>query len=343
MLYVFYGPDAFRAREALQDLRHELDSDGNLAANTLWLDGRGLTLADLRTACHSASFFAASRLVIVEDLLARFGGARRRSRAPRRAASEAGAGTPFDQFVDVLTSLPPTTHAVLIDEQAPAAFLEAVAGEADVRVFAVLTGMDLRAWAAQRARDRGADLSRAALDRLTALIDGGHLGDLAQEIDKLATYAAGRRIEPEDIDALVSAAVQFRTWDLTDAVIAGRADRALAVLQAMHGREFAPQMLIFMLTRQLRQLVLAQALAARGVRSDDMGARLGLSGFPLRKVIEQASRFPPANLEAAYRRMLATDVAVKTGVFDVEVALDMLIVELATLARPAPRSRGRRG
>ena len=336
MLYVFYGPDRFRAREALQELRAQLDRDGNLAANTVRLEGRGLTPADLRAACHAASFFAESRLVIVEGLQARFSGARRRDRGSRRAGSEAA--TLFDQFLDVVLTLPPTTEVVLLDESASSAFLEAVQGSATVRQFGVLKGVEGRVWAAERARARGADFSGAALDRLVNLIDGNHLGELAQEIDKLATYADGRRVEPEDVDAMVSAAVEHQTWDLTDAVIAGRGDRALAVFQAMDARHFAPQVLIFMLTRQVRLLLLAQALAQEGARSDEVGARLGLSGFPLRKVVEQAGRFPAANVETAYRRLLATDVAVKTGVLDVTLALEMLIVELAELARPSRRT-----
>src|SRR3989304_1529732 len=85
MIYVLYGPDQFRAREELRRIRAELDRDGNLAHNTLRLEGRGpssgsgrsLTPAELRAACHTASFFAEDRLVIVEGLQGRFGGFRR--------------------------------------------------------------------------------------------------------------------------------------------------------------------------------------------------------------------------------------------------------------------------
>ena len=62
MLYLLYGPDRFRAREELRAIRGELDRDGNLAHNTTRLEG-GTTPAELRAACHAASFFAESRLV----------------------------------------------------------------------------------------------------------------------------------------------------------------------------------------------------------------------------------------------------------------------------------------
>jgi DNA polymerase III delta subunit len=50
-------------------------------------------------------------------------------------------------------------------------------------------------------------------------------------------------------------------------------------------------------------------------------------------VVEQASRYQPDQLESAYRRLLETDVAVKTGVMDVDTALELLIVDLTELAK----------
>ena len=343
MIYVLYGPDQFRAREELKRIRAELDRDGNLAHNTQRLEGRSLTPAELRAACHTASFFAEDRLVIVEGLQARFGaGGRRGARRGRTSArpealegrgARGSAADELDQFVEVLKGLPPTTTVVLLDEQASPALLEALTGEATAREFAVLRGDALRQWAGQRARAQGADLAPPALERLVSLVDGYHLGELAQEIDKLATYAAGRTVGVSDVDELVSGAVQYQVWDLTDAAIEGRGERALAVLRAMDAHDYPPQLLVFMLTRQYRQLILVQSLLREGLGAEQIGGQLGVQGYPLRKAIDQASRYPADRLEAAYRCLLATDVAVKRGVLEVDTALELLIAELAELAR----------
>ena len=338
MLHVLYGPDQFRAWEAAQAIRAGLDRDGNLAHNTARLEARGLTPGDLRAACQTASFFAEDRLVLIQGLQGRFGGFRRRRGRAGARATETG-GSDLDQFVDVLTNLPPTTTVILLDEQSSAAFLEALGDHAKVRQFANLRGGELRQWAVDRLRAQGATATPPAMERLLSLIDGAHLGELAQEIDKLATYAGGRPIEAGDIDALVSGALQYQIWNLTDAVIEGRGDRALSVLRAMDARDQPPQLLIFMLTRQYRQLLLAQTLLRQGLSAPQLGSQLGLQNYPLRKVIDQASRYDAERLEAAYRRLLQTDVAVKTGVLDVDTALQLLIVDLAELARPPRRSR----
>jgi DNA polymerase-3 subunit delta len=342
MLYVFHGPDRFSAREELDAIRHELDRDGNLGHNTTWLEARGLALGDLLAACHTHSFFAEPRLVIIEGLLGRFSGAQRRGRRAGRVREGAPASE-AEQFLEALANLPETTTVVLLEETPPKALLDALPEGAIIREFRLKKAGEVRSWAALRVKASGASIAPAALNRLAELIDGANLGQLAQEIDKLATYANGRQIDVADVDALVSAALAYKYYDLTDAVIAGRADRALKVIQGMDDREQPPELLLFMLTRQYRQLLLAQALLREGMSTPQIGARLGIAHpFALSKVIDQATRYPAARLEDSYRRLLRADVAIKTGALDAPVALDLLVTELAQNARAGrPATAGR--
>ena len=343
MLYVFHGADQFRARDELQKVRRELDKDGNLAHNTVRFEGtdvRSLTPAGLRAACHTASFFAEDRLVIVEGLLGKLSGARRRSTSTRRSrSSEDGAASELDQYLDVLNNLPETTTVVLIDENAPKAFLDGIDGKAREKKFEIFKGDQLRGWAAERVRAQGATFAAGALDRLVSLIDGKHVGELASEIDKLITYTNGRTVEMRDVDDMVSGAIAYETWDLTDAVIDGRTDRALGVVKKMMAeKDYPPIRLSSTLIWQYRRLMLVQGMLKEGLSASQIGGNLGLApgSFPLRKAIEQASRYPADRLEQAYRWLLENDVAVKTGVMDADASLEMLVVSLAELAR-SPR------
>lgn len=342
MLYVFYGADQFRAREELSRIRREMDRDGNLLHNTVRFEGtdvRSLKPADLRSACHTASFFAENRLVIIEGLLGRLGGTRRRrtSSGRTRPRNESSAASEAEEFLDVLANLPETTTVVLLDENVSDGLRTELEGMGTVRQFAVLRGDQLRGWAAERVRAQGATFAAGALDRLVSLIDGAHLGELASEVDKLVTYANGRQVQVQDIDDMVSGAVQYQTWDLTDAVIEGRTDRALGVLRRMDSKSQPAQLLSYMLVRQYRQLILAQAYLRDGMSAPQIGSQMGLQGFVLKKIIDQASRYQADRLETAYRRLLENDVAVKTGVMDADAAFDMLIVSLAELARTGQR------
>ena len=81
-----------------------------------------------------------------------------------------------------------------------------------------------------------------------------------------------------------------------------------------------------------------QALIGEGRSRAQVGAELGIGHpFVLDKVMEQVGRLGPAALEAAYRRLFETDVAVKTGVLDAPLALEILIVDLASMVTPRRR------
>jgi DNA polymerase-3 subunit delta len=110
----------------------------------------------------------------------------------------------------------------------------------------------------------------------------------------------------------------------------------------MDARDQPPQMLTYMLVRQYRQLLLAQSLLREGMSQPQIEAHLGLHGYPLKKVIDQATRYPAPALEAAYRRLLESDVAVKTGVLDAGPALEVLVVSLAELAHSPRRTAASR-
>jgi DNA polymerase-3 subunit delta len=347
VLYVFHGEDEFRAHEALRELRKQLDRDGNLAHNTVTFDEkdvRSLTPAALRAASHTASFFEETRLVIIEGLLKRLaGGGRRRGRRTRGAAEPGAPSSEADEFIDVLSALPDSTTVVLMDASV-GNLLDALPEGTAVRAFPRFRNAnELRGWAAERAKVAGASFASGALERMLMQFDGAHTGEMAGEIDKLVTYAAGRAITAEDVDELVSGARNYEYWDLTDAVIDGRADKALNVLHRMNAKDQPPQLLTYMLIRQYRQILLAQSLLREGMSQSQIGAQLGIrSAYPLQKVIEQASRYPAEALEAAYRRLLESDVAVKTGVIDADAALEVLVVSLAELARSPRRAAVRR-
>jgi DNA polymerase III subunit delta len=344
MLYILHGADQFRLREELNKIRASMDTDGNLAHNTVRLEARGLSVADLQAACQSASFFAENRLVIIEGLQARFSGARR---GRRPVAGKEASNSEIDAFIAVLGDLPPTTTVILVDETS-GALNEALSANATVKAFAILkddrNGRNLTGWAENRIRERGADFHPLALNRLVSLIDGAHLGELANEIDKLATYALGRQVTVADVDELTSSAMETMIWDLTDAVVDGRGDRALGVLQRMNAKDHPPMVLMATLRTQYRRLMLTKSLQLEGVNSaqaiaDKLGMRMG---YPVEKLMTNASRYPADRLDTAYRKLLEADVNVKTGVLDVDTVLPALIVELTELSRPQRPTAARR-
>ena len=56
-------------------------------------------------------------------------------------------------------------------------------------------------------------------------------------------------------------------------------------------------------------------------------------------MLEQAGRYPPARLEASYRRLLEADASIKAGIYREELALELLVRDLAHVAAVRPAGR----
>jgi DNA polymerase-3 subunit delta len=203
-----------------------------------------------------------------------------------------------------------------------------LAGKAEVRTFPLLKDAKLRQWIRNRVDGEGGIISFQAVDLLTKLV-GSNLWIMLSEIDKLVSFTAGRRIEEEDVKSLVSYAQEVSVFAMIDAILEFKAETAEQLLQQLLRRGAAPAYLLFMLDRQFRMIIRARELKNEGMPETEIQHKLGLfSEFALRKTLEQAGRYSLPRLKEVYHRLLETDLSIKTGRYDGELALNLLVAEL---------------
>lgn len=328
--YVFHGADEFTRAETLADFKRRLGPPDTVDLNTTILDGGTLTLAKLRHACDAIPFLAEKRLVIVEGLLTRL--APRKDRELSTSQREL-----LTTLADYLPRLPETTRLVFIeDKPLPArhSMLRLARQEERgyVKRFDPPDAKVLPRWIEKRVRKYGGEIEPQAAQQLAAVV-GTDLRLLDQEIIKLVTYTqsptGGQAITIADIEAVVPYAQAAVVFDLVDAL--GRRDGRTAA-QTLHRLLDAgehPLGLLAMIVRQFRLLIQVKELKAERATPRDIAKTLRLHPFPARKLHTQATHFTAAQLEAVYRHLLDTDVAIKTGKIDPEVALDLLVAGLA--------------
>jgi len=203
-----------------------------------------------------------------------------------------------------------------------------LSGRAEVKSFPLLKTTELRQWVEKRVAGEGGSISSQAVTLLVRLV-GSNLWIMAGEIDKLLLFATGRRIEEEDVQAVVSYTQQDSVFTMVDAIIGFKARLAEKLLQQLLQRGASPAYLLVMLSRQIRLVVRAKELTNQRESETEIRNRLGLtSEFAVRKTVEQANQYSLPRLKRVYRRLLETDLSIKTGKYDGELALDILIAEL---------------
>ena len=335
MLHVFYGEDSFSVRQRLDELRSSLDGDGMLTSNTTVLDGAKTSLAEVTAACDTVPFLSAHRLVIVEGLLSRLGGAGRGRRGGRPPAA-AAAWLPLVEYV---SRMPPSTDLVLIDGkvQGENALRDALKGKGDIREFRPLSTPAVEGWVRRRAQSLGLTLSAGAVKLLVENV-GNDLWAMAGELEKLSVYAGGRPVGEDDVRDLVSDVSELEVWSLLDAIVEGRSAAALKLLGRLFAKGKNASYILSMIQWQYRRLALTREMLETGATSRQIGERLGAKPFPVEKLLEQAPRYPPARLRAAFRRLLEADLHIKRGIYRDELALELLVNDLAAAPRPVPRA-----
>jgi len=333
--YVFHGADEFTRAETLAGFKRRLGPPDTVDLNTTLLDGRTITLAELRHACDTIPFLAEKRLVIVEGWLTRLTPRKgRESSKPRPGSAKSAQKEVLAALADYLPHLPETTRLVFVEDKAlPAQHPILRLAQREERGYAKRfdppDAKTLPRWIEKRARKHSGEIEPPAARQLAAVV-GTDLRLLDQEIGKLVTYTnAERAITEADINEVVPYAQAAIVFDLVDALGHRDGRTAARTLHRLLDAGEHPLGLLAMIVRQFRLLIQVKELKDEGASPRDIAQALKLHPFPTRKLHNQATHFTAAQLEAVYRHLLDTDVAIKTGKIEAEVALDLLVAGLA--------------
>ena len=326
MIYLIYGEDSLSVEEMLASLRADAGSDELYDVNTTTLDGASVSLAELEAAWSTIPFLADRRTVMVRGLLARMergrGGGSARSRGIE------------DEWTDIgerLAHVPESSDVIFVDAAVNRGnpLLRAIRSLAQVHEFRLPSVREMPGWVRQRADRLGAAIEPSAISALVDAI-GNDTRLINMELQKLALYRSDGMIRRQDVEAMVSYVREANIFAAVDAALEGRAGIALRLVHQLLDAGRPPTYLITMLARQVRFLIVAKDMKARGFQQDEIGRKLSISGYPLTKTMQQEGRFNAARLVEIHRRLIEADLSIKTGAADEEMALDALIVALST-------------
>jgi len=157
-----------------------------------------------------------------------------------------------------------------------------------------LNAQEFTAWIQQRMRARGLEPTAEAVALLSDRMEGNLLA-CRQEIEKLYLLQGEGVVDAEAILALVADNARYDVFALVDSALSGEASRSVRILQGLRAEGVVPQIILWAVSRELRQLAaMAAAVAA---------------GQPVQAVVARYRIWPPARkslLAAALRRLPLT-------------------------------------
>ena len=334
VVYLFHGEDEFGIAQSVSELEARLGDPSIASMNTARLDGRSISLEELRLATNAAPFLGSRRLVVLYHPL---------SRITTPALQE--------KFLKLLEDVPASTGLVLVEYETLGKkekreskkpkglwlldWMQSAGPRAHIRSYSLQAQGEMTQWIIKYAKQAGGKFSLQAAESLSSLV-GDDTRLAYQEIQKLVAYTNGERpVEPEDVDQLTAAESKLEDFALPNALRELNGRKAMSVVHRLL-EEQDPLMILQGMVSQVRALLLARDILDRGGQVSDVVVELGrfpslkIKPYPARLAGEQARRMDRAELEAIYRRLLEIDEAIKTSQLDGDLALDLLVAAFTT-------------
>jgi len=275
--------------------------------------------------------------------------------APDRASvAAAGAWEPL--FAAVESGLPETTTLVLtgatirgrnplVDRLKRAGAVEEPYPELKpqelaryIRDEGAVRGMIFRDTSGGRRSNRD-EMMKDPAGLLATLTEGNTLA-IANELDKLALYTGGGEVRLADVAAVCSGDAPVAAWDLSDAIFDGRLEPALRYLATLLNRAGeSTQGLLALLAGDYRRAATVLDLLEQGAGKEELAKAIrgGQFDFLREAAVARARRLGEAGVREAFRAIVETDRAIKSGEMPDDVAVEVLVARLCAIAASAGR------
>jgi DNA polymerase-3 subunit delta len=274
MFYLLHGEDEYSRSLFLAEKKAQLGDPTTADLNTTVLEGRKVTLDELIHNCDTVPFLAEKRLVIVNDLAARFeprrGGEKEESEAEKAFLRDLG---------EYLSRMPDTARLVFVERKKisrgnPIYMCALDSKDGYVKEFTPRRGGALNRWIVDRVREKGGSIEPGAINLLAAFV-GSDLRLLDQEIEKLLTHTGQERpIKERDVQLLVSYVQEANIFEMVDALGKRDSREAMRLLHRLLDDGQPPLYILHMIARQFRILLRIKELLGKGTSAADIKALL---------------------------------------------------------------------
>lgn len=186
------------------------------------------------------------------------------------------------------------------------------------------------------ANEQSVEFERGAAEDLAEFV-AADLMRLKTEIEKLATFAAGRKqIRREDVSALVVSEKTTTVWELADMLASRQGKKALEFLDRLLREGEEPLQMLGAITWMYRKLV--EASEVRGVSNGYQAARvLGMRPEQAEVALQSARKIPKPRLLAGLSALQRADNRLKGGREDARAVMEFLVTELTAVEVQAAR------
>jgi DNA polymerase-3 subunit delta len=152
---------------------------------------------------------------------------------------------------------------------------------------------------------------------------------IKQNIGLVKTYADGRQVTLEDVQAAVPKSLADNIFDLTDLILKAKVVEARALVADLVLQGEDEIKLLAILTNNFRLYYQIKILLDKNYTDKQLIAFLKINPFRLKFLVAPARARSKAFLSQALQQLIDTDFKIKSGQADKKFLLDMALIKLA--------------
>lgn len=310
-VYLLYGPEDYLRHQYRDRLREAIVGMED-TINYSYFDGKGLDFNQLYDLCETMPFLADYRLVTVEE-----------------SGVFASAN---EELVEYVKHIPETTVLLFVEKNVDKRSrlykaIKSVGYAADMESPDLET---LSRWVEQILKKEHKKMTKK--DRLFFLsyIDTD-MENIRRELEKLICYTYGReQMTEKDVLQVCTVHTENRIFDMITAVASRNRAQAMKFYQDLLALKEPPLRILYLIVRQLNQLLEIKELEDQGLSEKAISERTGIREFIVRKNRKLTKSFTKEELVEGLAFCTQMEEDVKTGKLADQIAVELVIYKLVS-------------
>ena len=234
-----------------------------------------------------------------------------------------------DELADYMSTIPESTCFIFVETEIDkrSRLYKEVKKYGRVVEFGTQKEDTLIKWILGMLKKEGKNVTKETLQAFLTKT-GSDMQLIKNELDKLVAYTAERNvITTEDVEHVCITQTTNKIFDMVNAIADGQQKKALELYEDLLSLKEPPMRILFLIARQFHQLYQLKQLSKEGMPGSEIAKLAGIMPFAMKKYQAQAKNFTEEELRAAVEECVASEEAVKTGLMNDRLSVELLIMK----------------
>ena len=307
-VYLLCGEEAYLRNQYKKRLRDALVMDGD-TMNYSYYEGKDINPRAVIDMAETLPFFADLRVLMLEN--------------------SGFFKNKCDELADYMSTIPESTCFIFVETEIDkrSRLYKEVKKYGRVVEFGTQKEDTLIKWILGMLKKEGKNVTKETLQAFLTKT-GSDMQLIKNELDKLVAYTAERNvITTEDVEHVCITQTTNKIFDMVNAIADGQQKKALELYEDLLSLKEPPMRILFLIARQFHQLYQLKQLSKEGMPGSEIAKLAGIMPFAMKKYQAQAKNFTEEELRAAVEECVASEEAVKTGLMNDRLSVELLIMK----------------